>query len=340
LTPLDATSARHLQRLPQRSRPQRVAQTIAGIVTMMQIVPSLASLPPCPALAVIINCSTKWTTTLTLASALEHAGLPILLIDCESNDGSREHFARLASQRGLDFRWLEWPLRRHGLALDALCADIRAESVLLIDSDLEILAPRIVTAMKDALAGHAQAYGSGLLHGPAWLGAEHGLPAGVGYYARRMWIPLVLLRTAPIRAALRNGVSFAQRRAFGEIPRSPTLSRWLAYRFWVPGLRRWQPKTGGGTCDERSAAFIEYDTGADMHEALCAMGYRFAALDVDTFGGDVHHYHGMSRAAMPHVLRKAGRRLGLRLRDNSTPEAAARNEIRRRLADRYGIAQA
>jgi len=303
----------------------------------MQVIASLESLPLARAVAVIINCGTKWTATLALAAALEHTGLPILLIDCESRDGSREHFARLTRQRGIDVRWLDWPLRRHGLALDALFAAIPAESVLLIDSDLEILAPRIIVAMKDSLGADSQAYGSGLFHGPAWLGAEHGLPAGVGYYARRMWIPLVLLRTAPVREALRDGVSFAQRRAFREIPRSPLLSRWLAYRFWVPGLRRWRSFAPMGVCDEGSAAFIEHDTGAEMHEALSARGYRFAALATDSFGGDVHHYHGMSRAAMPHVLRTTGRRLGLRLRDNSTPEANVRSQIQRRLADRYGI---
>jgi hypothetical protein len=308
----------------------------ASAVTM-RVIPSLASLTPCRALAVIINCSTKWMTTLSLAAAVEHAKMPILLIDCESNDGSREHFSRLARERGLDFRWLDWPLRRHGRALDALFADVAAESVLLIDSDLEILEPAIVDEMCSALAADAGAYGSGLLHGPAWLGPEHGIPSGVGYYARRMWIPLVLLRTAPIRTALHNGVSFGQRRAFRDIARNPTLSRWLAYRFWVPGLRRLRMPFGGRRMDQPRAAFVEYDTGADMHESLCATGYRFAALDVEHFGAEVRHYHGVSRAAMPHAMRRVGRRLGLRLPDNSTPEVTASGEVRRRLADRYGI---
>jgi hypothetical protein len=304
----------------------------------MKIVSSLSEVPGVPVLAVIINCGTKLTTTLALASALAHGDAPVLLIDCESADGSRQHFTRLAHDHGLDFWWLDWPLRRHGIALDALLGSVQAKRVLLIDSDVEIRGDRVVQAMAHALDASPECYGGGMLHGPAWLGADHGLPSNVGYYAQRMWIPLVLLRTDPVVAALRAGASFAQRRAFTEIAGRPVLSRLLALRYWLPGLR--ELRIAGGERGQGSAptpAFVEYDTGADMHQALCAGGYRFAAIDPHIFGDDVLHLHGVTRAARPHPLRKIARRLGLRPAENSVAENSVRDQIKNRLAERYGI---
>ncbi len=301
----------------------------------MRVLASLADLPPQPAVSVIINCGTKWVTSLALTAARAYTDWPILLIDCESRDGSREHFARLSERHGIDFYWLDWPLRRHGTALDALFRGIPAQRVLLIDSDLEILDRRVVAAMSDALLTHEDAYGAGFLHRAQWMGAAHGLPDGVARYAERMWIPLVLLRTAPVRQALAEGASFAQQREFLEWPGRPALSRWLGYRHWLPGLRRLgrgNPRDQG----DPPPRIVEYDTGARMHASLQRTGHRFAALDEDLWG-DVRHYHGASRSRLTTALRKAARRLashGLRTR-REEPEAAA--DARARLRTRYGI---
>ena len=160
----------------------------------MQVIDDLGNLPAQRQCAVIINCATRMTTTLALASLRAATDMPILLIDCASKDGSREHFSGLASRHGLDFFWLDWPLRKHGHALDALLAGIPAEEVLLVDSDVDIRSGEVIARMQAALTADAQAYAAGFRHGPQWLGAEHGLPDAVGHYAERMWIPLVLLR--------------------------------------------------------------------------------------------------------------------------------------------------
>ena len=302
----------------------------------MQTLNDLKEVPALKQLAVIINCGTRLTTTLALVSLRAATDMPILLIDCESQDGSREHFSGLASQHGLDFYWLDWPLRKHGHALDALFAGIAAEHVLLVDSDVEIRSAEVIMMMQDALIANPQAYGAGFRHGPEWLGAEHGLPAHVGYYAERMWIPLVLLRVDALRNVLAAGESFIQRRDFGEFPGHPRLSRWLAVRFWVPGLRSIRSRQRAG--DARSHAFIEFDTGALIHAGLVARGHHLMALP-DVAWQQVDHFHGVSRAGNRRLLRRLLKKLGLRIASNDTPEGSVAAEVRRRLADGYGLVE-
>lgn len=287
---------------------------------------------------ILVNCGTKWPTTLALASAVAHTDWPVVVIDCESTDGSRGHFARLAACHGLRFGWLEWPLRSHAETLDAIFTSITAPAVLLMDSDAEIADRRVADAMQAALDADANAYGAGFLHGPAWLGAPHGLPPDVGYYAQRMWVPLVLLRTLAVRRALDQGVSFAQERIFTELPNAPRLSRWLACRFWLPGLRRMRslPLLPGDERRNRAPAFVEHDTGARMHAALQAQGHAFAAIDVRLWG-DVRHLHGVTRAKLAARLRTAARRAGLLKADNATAEEAVLSQVKQRLAQQYAI---
>ena len=300
----------------------------------MQTLNDLREVPALKQLAVIINCGTRLTTTLALVSLRATTDMPILLIDCESKDGSREHFSRLASQHGLDFYWLDWPLRKHGHALDALFAGIAAEQVLLVDSDVEIRSSEVIAMMQNALVADAQAYGAGFRHGPEWLGAEHGLPARVGYYAERMWIPLALLRADAIRDALAAGASFIQRRDFVEFPDYPRLSRWLALRFWLPAVRSIRPRQRVGA--GRSPAFIEFDTGARIHAGLVARGHHLVALP-DTAWQQVDHFHGVSRADNRRLLRRLLKALGLRIASNDTPQGSVAVEVRRRLAEGYGL---
>lgn len=303
----------------------------------MRRIADLAELPPSPQLAVIINCGTKWITTLALASTRAATAGPILVIDCESRDGSRDHFERLSARHGLDFFWLEWPLRRHGVALDALFAEAQAEQVLLVDSDVELRDPAVIAKLTTALDGDASAYGAGFLHGPEWLGGAHGLPEQVGYYAQRMWIPLVLLRTAAVRAAQAAGTSFAQRRRFVEFRGWPRLSKLLAARYWIPGLRSLRrPPKEQGYAAEASPVFIDYDTGADLHDRLQRLGDRLACLP-DADWQEVRHYHGVTRAQRRWSRRKIAQRLGLVAAANDTEQDAILHEVRERLAVRFGI---
>jgi hypothetical protein len=309
----------------------------------MQIVAQLTDLPFTPTRAVIINCGTKWVTSLALASVVAHTDCPVLVIDCESKDGSAFHFERLARRCGLDFHWLRWPLRSHPDALDALFRSVPSDFVLLVDSDVELLSRRIFAGMTSEIAADPGAYGAGFVHGPAWMGPEHGLPSCTGYYAERMWIPLVLLRTAFIGRALEAGTSFANRRPFLEIPDWPHLSRWIGYRYRIRGMHhlripgRWRRhRSETVEIDGHHPAFIEYDTGADLHRELRNAGYSFARLP-EALWGDVRHYHGVTRAGLAGRVRRAAKSLRLASIDTETEERFVVADIRSRLSDGYGI---
>ncbi len=303
----------------------------------MEAVRDLREVPALPALAVIVNCGTPWVTSLALASVLRHGGYPVLLIDCASRDGSRAHFRTLALAHDWRFYWLEWPLRRHGATLDALFGQARAESVLLVDSDVELLTGRAVRAMADALRDEPDAYGAGFLQHAQWLGAEQGWPPGVGWYAERMWIPLVHLATLPVRAALAAGASFAQCRDFHAWRGHPMLGRVLGWRYRLPRAtgRRFAADAGADDI-AGAAAFVEYDTGARLHRHLRARGFRYAAVD-ERLWPEVRHQHGVSRVHLASNARKALRALRILRTDNAALADGAARAARRRLADEYRI---
>jgi hypothetical protein len=300
----------------------------------MKTIDSLAQLPSLKRLAVIINCGTKWVSTLAVASIRKAGELPILIIDCESRDGSFDHFTYIAKKYGIDFFWLGWPLRKHGLTLDRLFREAHAEQILLVDSDVELRDPALLAEVFHALDRDPDAYGAGFLHGPEWLGSEHGLPPQIGRYAARMWIPFVALRTAAIKGALEQSASFAQRREFLEIEGYPSISHWLATRFWIPGLRSIPKREALRSAEQ--PAFVEWDTGATMHDALLKLGYRFSVLPSERWP-QAHHYHGVTRSGLIWKRRKLAQRLGLVTSANDTEQNAIINEVRQRLAEHYAI---
>lgn len=289
---------------------------------------------------VIINCSTKWVSSLALASAIRHASYSVLVVNCGSQDGSPAHFEELARRTGWTFAWLEWPLHQHGHTLDRLFQEIGADRVMLLDSDAEILDFEPAAAMATALDRNEAAYGSGFLQRECWLGTQHGVRNLAGRYRERMWIPLVLLRTAAVRKALSAGVSFLQQRHFVELPSHPLLSKLLAYRFWLPHFRH-----AGGLGDPSSDAaevafgtmpkFIEYDTGALVHQWLTAAGYPFIALDERQWS-KVDHQHGVTRSLRSAFVRRLTNSFGL-TRPNATPAPAAQQRAMQRLSEQYSV---
>ena len=315
----------------------------ATALTYMEAVADLRELPFVPSRTVIINCGTPLATSLALASAHANTDTAILLIDCESRDDRRAYFSRLAARHRLRFDWLKWPLRSHPVTLDALFRHVRADTVLLMDSDLELRERKVYDAMQAALAGEPGAYGAGFLHGAQWLDAANGLPAFTGYYAARMWIPCTLLRTTVIRDAILRGASFSARRVYSEILGSAMLSRLAAYGFRVRGLRSLGLARMGNSIgtnapdiDGQRALFLQYDTGADLHARLIAEGWRFAALP-DSLWRDVAHYHGITRATLAGALRRAARNLRvIDTGDNADPSRLA-GAIRSRLWNTYSI---
>jgi hypothetical protein len=304
---------------------------------------TLRELPATDTCAVIINCGTKWFTTLALASTIANTRYPVVIIDCESGDGSEEHFLELSRRYRWDVSWLRWPLRPHWQALDQVFLEIAAARVLLVDSDVELRTSSMPVEMQAALDQDPSAYGSGLLHGARWMGRESGLLDNVGFYAPRMWIPLVLLRTSHIRAALHEGGSFEPGRIYQECGVATRWARLVAARHRIIGLRRLElPRrpsatlTGAPRSGEAIAAFVEYDTGARLHDRLTRRGLTFKELP-GTYWQAVHHYHGVTRATIASWPRRISRRLGIISRHTETPQQDAVEHAKSRLAAHYAI---
>jgi glycosyltransferase involved in cell wall biosynthesis len=276
------------------------------------------------AAVIIINCSTKELTALALISALRNGGPPVTVIDCESTDGSVEFFRQL--QPRFTFRLETLPLARHGVTLDRIFRATTRDTLLLLDSDAEILDPHLVPRMLDALVPGT--YGSGFLHAGEWLAAQHGRSRQRGYYAPRMWIPCVMLDVASVRMALDAGVSFRQRVIGNEMPRVPWLSNLLYLRHFVPGLRRASLNVLRSLRDEHDGVrphYVYRDTGADLHAFLQQRGFTFADLGPDWWPSAVAHYHGVTR-----------RRLRRRMRNAADVDGSRANALER-IRDVYGV---
>jgi hypothetical protein len=99
--------------------------------------------------AIIINVQTRLLSTLALLSTLRYAGMPLILLDCESQDGSVQWFNDL--QRHYDFHLVRAPLRPHGEALDWIFSAVAADHVLLVDSDVEVLSSDMLNRMRQLL---------------------------------------------------------------------------------------------------------------------------------------------------------------------------------------------
>lgn len=284
-----------------------------------------AALPPADARAVIINCSTRNVSTLALLSALRYAGMPVCVIDCESTDNSWQWFQEM--RRTHQFDLLQAPLRPHGQTLDTLFSHSSDRTLLLVDSDLEIRSDALVPAMRTALSDPA-AYGSGFLHPSERFPSAAGASIEGGRYMERMWIPLCLMRVAPVRDALRAGSTFMHSRDYLEIPWSRQLSKLFYARQRVPFLRgigqRWYAEARIARHGELSP-FNEYDTGARIHAALRHSGQQFVGLGEPWFSTALRHYHGVTRATLT-----AGQA-------NATAPSAIDNEVRERLFAEYGV---
>jgi glycosyltransferase involved in cell wall biosynthesis len=273
--------------------------------------------------AVIINVSTKLVTTLALMSALKYANMPILVIDCESTDGSVQHFTKLMKRYQFDL--LSAPLQNHGYTLDWLFLNVPAQKVLLIDSDLEIIKPGIIELMR-TLIEHRRAFGSGVVHPGSWMTA-HNMPHA--FYEERMWIPLTLLNVQIVRMALQHGQSFLPGSVFNDFPPSEFISRLLVKRFRIPVARNL--KLSWLNMFKRDfhgikPSFVQYDTGAALYHYLkTQQQYEFMGLPLWLGQRYTTHFHGLTR-------------LLLNKRDtNGVKLDSIVEQVTRRLWDAYGI---
>lgn len=259
------------------------------------ILTNLNELPSAPARAVIINVGTKLVTTLALLSALRYAGMPVLVIDCESQDGSWDHFSQLMKNHEFDL--LAAPLKTHGITLDWLFRNLHDERVLLIDSDIEINSPEIMEWMKRFI-GQNKVFGCGFTHGPCWL---HDRP-GIGYYQERMWIPLTFLKTAHVRQALEAGMSFAATTIYNDFAPSAFLSKRLASRFRHPSTQNWKLSWLNAFKNVfygHKPCYVFCDTGAMVYQYLkYRKGLYFAGFPAEIQDGQVTHFHGVTRGVL------------------------------------------
>ncbi|MDQ2996797.1 MAG: hypothetical protein M3R61_07055 [Chloroflexota bacterium] len=284
----------------------------------------ISELKPTHDQAVIINVSTKLVTTLALMSALKYTDMPILVIDCESTDGSIQHFTKLMQRYQFDL--LSAPLQNHGHTLDWLFLHVPAQNILLIDSDLEITKPGLIEFMR-TLAEHRRAFGSGVVHPGSWMTA-HNMPHA--YYQERMWIPLTLLNVEIVRAALQSGHSFLPRAVFNDFPPSEFISRLLAKRFRIPLARNL--KLAWLNSFKRDfhglkPSFVQYDTGAALYHYLnTQQHYEFMGLPFWVGQRYTTHFHGLTR-------------LLLNKRDtNGVKLDSIVEQVAHRLWDAYGLA--
>lgn len=259
------------------------------------ILKDINELPSAPAQAVIINVGTKLVTTLALLSALRYAGMPVLVVDCESQDDSWNHFSQLMQKHEFDL--LAAPLKIHGLTIDWLFRNIKSERILLLDSDIEINSPEIIEWMKRFI-GQAHVFGCGFTHGPCWL---HDRP-GIGYYQERMWIPITFLKTACVRQALDAGKSFAATTIYNDFAPSAFLSKCLASRFYFPPTKDWKLSWLNAfkqTFYGIKPCYVFCDTGAVVYQYLkYQKGLYFAGFPAEVQDGYVTHFHGVTRGIL------------------------------------------
>jgi hypothetical protein len=120
------------------------------------------------------------------------------------------------------------------------------------------------------------------------------------YYQERMYIPCVLLKTVPVKEALRSGHSFAAKKVYNDFPLIPLFSRLLYYRFYfnffqrhdISILRLFRKIYN----DYYKPSMIYYDTGADIYMYLkYKCGYDFIGLPQRYSNQYFAHYHGITR---------------------------------------------
>lgn len=284
------------------------------------LIDHLSDLVPVRQRAIIINHNTKKLTTLTLLSAIRYAKIPVLLIDCESTDGSFVLFNSLMQQ--YEFDLLRAPLLTHGKTLDHLFKLIRDEYVLLLDSDLEILDSRACEFVNNSIIGK-NVFGSGFLINHTIINEPHfkGKSLEGALYFERPFMPFVLFKTSHIKMALNAGISFQEEIWNNEFSLLPKKVYWQAKKIFGSGFRKrffnaYPPK-------------VVYDTGARMYEYLALKKSRtFIGIPFNEHESYVTHYHGATRR----VLNPDGNLVGDYVKSGKVEDI-----IEGRLRDVYGV---
>jgi hypothetical protein len=306
------------------------------------LVTSLRQLLPTKFRTIVINVNTDLLATRAVLSALDLAGPPVLLVNCDPTVASRRCFERLLTTH--DFDVIEMPLRDHGSTLDKLFFGLRDQFLLLLDSDAELLDPVFLGWMR-AKCELPNTFGAGFTDGPFYLLEEWAAPREVFWFLERPWIPCVMFNRDVIAESLRNGLSFSAKALPNDVAVSARISRFFGARWGPPWgaksvrfdalpewLRReiatwrldflwWARREYQG----KRPGVAVFDTGASIYQHLrFEKQLLFAGIPVELMDGEVHHYSGVTRHAL----------LGPTLRD--TDGQSVEGEVIQRLADRYG----
>jgi len=268
---------------------------------------SLSDIPQVRERAVIINVGTRFVTTLSLLSALKRTGMPVLLIDCPFNNHTDDYDYFTEMLKVYDFDLICLPLKHHGDTLDAIFLNLKADYILLIDSDLELLDNNVVGLMCK-FADRKNIFGAGFRHGGFWIkkGVDYE-EVRDGYYEERMWIPFTLLCVAKVKETLNNGFSFNIRTFYNIIPSKQVLSRKLLYSKRIQKISFLKDADFSffngfkKIFHGKKPLIVLFDTGSDIYMYLrYQKNYIYAGIDAETSLEDdyVHHYNGITRRLM------------------------------------------
>lgn len=262
----------------------------------------LENLPYTKEKAIIINCGTHLSATLSILSVLRYCQTDLVVVNCQmpSDTAGWEHtcLQRLQNYCGQHrlgtFTLLELPLRLHGETLDEIFRTIQAEQVLLVDSDLEVLEPGLIREMRRWMEDE-HCFGAGFFHGPYFGFGNGRFPQG--FYAERMWIPFTLLRVSAVRKALQAGESFNIRRIYNDFPFNERIGG-LIYKYAkrLHFSLRWNPfrKTYLGFKPD----YVLQDTGANIYTCLQRQGMFYGGSRTNIYPLYVAHYDGVTRSAI------------------------------------------
>lgn len=252
-------------------------------------------------IAVVINVSTKYLSTLALLSIKRHTRLPVLVINCplENDDGSYDYFVKL--MKDIDFDLLCLPLKSHGSTLDYIFKNINCERILLIDSDAEILSKDIIELLLNN-SRKENFFGSGFKHEHRrQMDDKYNLDNGI--YCERMWLPTCILNVKHIREAINVGFSFNVATLYSNNPKLNFLARKWYHRYKISIFRSKKLSFLAELFKFRllniEAEWIFCDTGALIFQYLCyKKQYDYFGLTEMSYPEYIIHALGATRGLM------------------------------------------
>jgi hypothetical protein len=258
------------------------------------VIKDIAALTRVKQRAIIINYNTRNVTFLSLLAALRYADVPILLIDCESSDGSFDFFNTVMQKYKFDL--LSTKLNSHGLTLDWIFSKIRDEQILLIDSDLEIVDKKIIDFLNEYI-DYPEIFGCSFLVGPKLMtdAVVSGTDFENALLYERPFMPIALFKVSFIKEALDAGRSFAAimiDNEYAAIPLKLTkITRKLSQIIKLDSPLYFR-KRYFSSYPKR----VYYDTGAKIYEYLRHQRFlSFASLPRPSVERYVNHFHGATR---------------------------------------------